>query len=257
LQEQAGRLAPLWRAQGPVALNGLLPPPGDPTRLAYLVELIKTDLEIRYRRNKGEGVRLDWYVEHFEELGAVSELSARLIFEEYRTRQLHGDKPELSSYKRRFPRQYAEVEQLARAEPLGTVSATMPTPVTPVPIRPPSPSTQSGSSDGSSREYRLIERIGTGSFGEVWRAEAPGGILVALKIIYRPVGSDADQHEKKAIDRIKNLSHPFLLATHAYWISTDGRLHIAMELADCTLRDRLKECLGRGLGGIPPDEVLA
>src|SRR5262249_6593466 len=82
-----------------------------------------------------------------------------------------------------------------------------------------------------------------------------GGICVAVKVIYRPVGSDADQHEKKAIDRIKNLSHPFLLSTHAYWIE-DGRLHIAMELADGTTRDRLKACLARGLMGIPPEELL-
>lgn len=252
LQDRAERLEALWREQGPVDLNLLLPPPGDPARLASLVELIKTDLEIRWRRDKG--VRLEWYVEHFEELGAVSELSARLIYEEYRTRQLHGDKPELSSYKRRFPRQYADVEQLARAEPVGTVSPALPTQRTPPP--PIQPSATSATGDGISREYSRIEQIGTGSFGEVWRAVAPGGIFVALKIIYRPVGSDADQHEKKAIDRIKNLSHPFLLSTHTYWIAADGRLHIVMDLADGTLRDRLKACLKCNLPGIPPDELL-
>jgi serine/threonine protein kinase len=104
--------------------------------------------------------------------------------------------------------------------------------------------------------YQLIQRIGVGNLGEVWRAEAPGGIKVAVKIFHRPVGSDADQHEKRALDHIKNLRHPFLLSTHAYWISADGRLHVAMELAERTLRDRLKEYLGRGLSGIPPLELL-
>ena len=32
--------------------------------------------------------------------------------------------------------------------------------------------------------YRLIERIGGGGFGEVWKAEAPGGLLKAIKFVY-------------------------------------------------------------------------
>src|SRR5262245_44114886 len=135
LQDLAERLEMLWREQGPVDLHLLLPPDGDALRLPFLAELIKTDLEIRWRR--GQGVRLDWYVERFEELGTVSELSGRLIYEEYRVRQLHGDKPDLASYQRRFPRQFAEVERLVQEQPLGTASPVMPTPVAPLPIPPP------------------------------------------------------------------------------------------------------------------------
>src|SRR5262249_57544312 len=41
--------------------------------------------------------------------------------------------------------------------------------------------------------YRLIEPIGTGGFGEVWKCVAPGGIHKAIKFVYGNLNSlDAD-----------------------------------------------------------------
>src|SRR5262249_36706327 len=93
-----------------------------------------------------------------------------------------------------------------------------------------------------------------GAFAEVYRGTAPGGIPVAIKKIIQPIDRDEAKRELKSLELIKRLKHPFLLATHAFWLSAD-RLYIVMELADRTLRDRLRGCPpGTSL---PPAELIA
>ena len=101
--------------------------------------------------------------------------------------------------------------------------------------------------------YYLLSRLGGGSFGEVWNARAPGGFPAAVKVIQRQLEDAQAQRELKSLEAMKELRHPYLLATHACWID-GGRLHIAMELADKTLRGRFKECEGQG--GIPLEELF-
>ncbi len=109
--------------------------------------------------------------------------------------------------------------------------------------------------------YTLIDQIGAGGFGEVWKAEAPGGIFKAIKIIHGDMRSkDNDivryaEQELKALKRVQQVRHPYLLALDRYDI-VDGRLMIVMELADCNLWDRFREYRNLGLPGIPRDELL-
>lgn len=142
--------------------------------------------------------------------------------------------------------------------PLTEVTA-VPEPRRSDPARPDTASVSSSRSGGtglsSSGGYRLGKRLGGGQFGEVWRAEAPGGVEVAVKIISRPITHDDIQRELQALERIKNLRHVFLLQTFAFW-EQDERLFIVTELADGTLRDKLKECKAKGLEAVPVDELL-
>lgn len=108
--------------------------------------------------------------------------------------------------------------------------------------------------------YRLIERLGRGGYGEVWKAEAPGGMLKAIKFVYGNLdeatenGKPAEQ-ELKALNRVKSIRHPYILSLERIDV-IDGQLVIVMELADRNLFDRLRECQMQGLPGIPRDELL-
>jgi len=108
--------------------------------------------------------------------------------------------------------------------------------------------------------YRLIEPLGAGGFGEVWKAEAPGGLLKAVKIIHGSLSdSNVDpaqlNQELKALQRVKAVRHPFILSLERFDIIA-GRLVIVSELADRTLFDRFEECRAQGLPGIPRQELL-
>jgi serine/threonine protein kinase len=108
--------------------------------------------------------------------------------------------------------------------------------------------------------YRLLERLGRGGFGEVWKVEAPGGLLKAMKFVFGDLdaaeedGRPAEQ-ELKALNRVKQIRHPYILSLERFDV-VDGQLIIVMELADRNLWDRFRECRARGLPGIPRDELL-
>lgn len=108
--------------------------------------------------------------------------------------------------------------------------------------------------------YRLIERLGRGGFGEVWKVEAPGGLLKAMKFVFGDLdAADEDsrpaEQELKALKRVQTIRHPYILSLERYDI-IDGQLMIVMELADRNLWDRYRECRGQGMPGIPRDELL-
>ncbi|MCS6865876.1 MAG: tubulin-like doman-containing protein [Gemmataceae bacterium] len=113
---------------------------------------------------------------------------------------------------------------------------------------------------GPLKGYRLIERLGRGGFGEVWKVEAPGGLLKAAKFVFGNLDeldeeSRPAEQEAKALERVKGIRHPYILSLEQVRV-IDGQLIIVMELADRNLWDRFRECRGQGLPGIPRDELL-
>lgn len=117
------------------------------------------------------------------------------------------------------------------------------------------------SGDEPIRGYRLVEPLGTGGFGEVWKCTAPGGLVKALKII-TPLPLLGAAHnvaavlEQAALERVKGIRHPFLLSLERVDVVA-GELFIVMELADSNLRQEWEQHRARGRPGISRERLVS
>lgn len=120
--------------------------------------------------------------------------------------------------------------------------------------------------------YKIVDFLGEGSYGAVYKARGPGGVENALKFIN--LDNKQGLKEFRSVSLVKKLRHANLVPIHAIWLrdsngnvmdeTTGGEsisinlmgnkeLVIAMGLGDKSLADRLNETNGKG---IPPDKLL-
>lgn len=134
--------------------------------------------------------------------------------------------------------------------------------------------------------FKLVERLGRGAFGEVWKATGPGGTWAALKFI--SLFRNAGRKEFRALQRVKQVRHVHLTPITGIWLADDhGRVLdqacweplawqeqtdaslpaelaslvpteviVAMPLGEKDLAARLAECRAAGQTGIPLAELL-
>ena len=214
-------------------------------RLMLLANFVARDLSHRW--SKGERPAIEDYLARYPELGPGEKVPPALILEEHRCRVRAGESLESGRYRERFPAQFPAIEDDLNRSAVGNTV-----------VAPTSARRWEAAADARvsvSHQYELVRELGRGMYGEVWLARSPSGIMKAIKILLQAADREAGQRELKSLELIKNLRHPYLLATEDFW-TANNRLHIVMELAEGTLRGLLKAALAQGKPGIPPDELF-
>ncbi len=103
--------------------------------------------------------------------------------------------------------------------------------------------------------YVLRKRLGAGGYGEVWLADAPGGLKKAVKLIFGTVDESHASSELRSLQRIRQVYHPFLLSIERIEIVAN-QVVIITELAENSLLDRYEQFRRKGAPGIPRSTLL-
>lgn len=204
--------------------------------------------EFRAAQESGESPSIEQYLSRVS-VDERSSLLVELVVLDLEGRRRAGEHPSLAQYVSRFP-QYADLlrERLSHgldsadpslgstvAQTLGTKSTALPPQKTPL------------SAGATLGRYQLVEQLGRGAFGEVWRAQDPGlKRTVAIKTLR------SDCHFPDSVvhaflvegQRLAQLRHPAIVGVHDVG-AEDGRVYIVSELVDGeTLSQKLNRVSG-------------
>jgi serine/threonine protein kinase len=102
-------------------------------------------------------------------------------------------------------------------------------------------------------DYRFLECRSCTPLAEIWKVQAPDGRQRMVQFVY---GFARRESEWEAVLRFKALRHRSLRPVEVVQYEP-GRLVLLTDLVEKDLYDRLRECQGRGLAGVPRAELLS
>jgi serine/threonine protein kinase len=159
-----------------------------------LTELVHADLE--YRLKAGEPIRVECYLAKYAELAADRQAALRLIQAEFDLRRRREPGLRLDEYLDRFPQYRADLPERLRG-PHAAISE----------LPRPSDATFVG-------KFELLERVGEGAFGTVYRArDTQLDRIVAVKLPRADrslTAEDAEKFQREARNAAQ-LSHPSIV----------------------------------------------
>jgi serine/threonine protein kinase/Tfp pilus assembly protein PilF len=213
-------------------------------------------LERRIRA--GESYRTEDCLATHPELAADSDASLELLYFEYVLREELGEAPRAEDWYLRFPEHQVSFEKILRIHN-GTSELSRTGGLSPSRSTFPSSGTISVQKPALQRhlsKYELLEELGRGSMGVVYKAREPElDRLVALKVILAGPHAGADQivrvhREARAIARLK---HPNIVQIHEIG-DDDGRPFLCMEYVDGPGLDQvLARWNGKGRLAVTPE----
>jgi hypothetical protein len=192
-------------------------------RTAQLVELLYSDLA--HRLDTGRALPIGDYLDRYPELGDAGAVD--LIARDFELRHQRGMAPKAETYLAQFPRLAFQLttrlDAISRNQTETVVSPRRP------PLNPPIAAT--GLAGQLPSKFQLVEKLGEGGMGEVWRVRRPDlGIERAVKLILpRNVPSlEARARMLREARAMARISHPHAAMIHD--VGTEDVPHIEMEL---------------------------
>lgn len=221
------RFEDAWRSGRPQSIENLLAENSIEQPIHTLEELVLIELEFAWKKTEPVGCddrgeiwrpRIEQYLSRFPQLNEPN-IVARLIEQEYRVRQQHGDAPDTAEFRDRFPTVVSdEVERRLTAIDIG----------------------RAGWPDIAG--YEFLGLLGRGGMGVVYKARhIELDRLVAVKMLL--TGEHADEAElerfRSEAQSVARLQHPNIVQVFDVG-QHDGRSYFAQEyVGGGTLKQKL------------------
>jgi hypothetical protein len=227
-----------WRHGGRPAIEAALNDVdgNSSVRAWVLIELIKVDLEYRWKNAPNIGTRVEDYLRRFPQAAHDSATLADLVGEEYRSRRRWGDCPSASELALRFPHLASSLAALLPridAEIDREIEETDSAPATD-PWAPPN-LPDSGLPVFSYRSLVLQQFVGSGGMGKVYRAcHRDSGRTLAVKMLKKSLRRDTMAVER-LIDEarvIGRFRHPGIVTIEGLGSTPGGGIFLVLEWID-------------------------